>query len=682
MTMPGSVRSERSRDMLNARHATRHRIGTAPALPRAPVKAGAQSPKRSPSPRLVTRATAQILALLALLLLSLAAPVSAAPSPSPDYQSRARQLLRLLAAPGDESDFFAPLFLDAVPVDRWRAIAADLRAQHGKPLALGAVRRESATAGQVEIRYERATVGFTLVVAPQPPARVIGLRIVGARTADDSLDKVMADLVALPGTSALSIARLTDAGPQPIRAHRADAQMATGSSFKLYILAELARAVAAGDRRWSDVVPLGPKSFSGRLMRWPDAAPMTLHSLATAMIAESDNSAADTLLLALGRHRVDAMVAASGSTHRFGPTVVYRDKRTPPELAKIFSQIFLGTRLECARCHNHPNEKWTLTDFHAFSAFFGRIKRKGAGVSPPISGGTEWFFHGGSGNVTHPVTGKTLAPKPPDAPQPKLDAKDDPRDVLVDWMANPDNPFFARAMVNRVWGAFFGRGIVEPVDDMRTSNPPVNAALLDALAKHFADSKYDQKSLIRTIMKSRLYQLSSVPNDTNAADRRNFSRSYRRRLSAEVLLDAVSDVTGVPESFSATWPGARAMETWTYKIGSEFLDAFGRPNSSSDPPCERNAKGTIVQSLHMMHAEKLNSKIIHEKGLARQLADGKQTPAEIAQTIYLAALSRRPTEKENAVVASYFQKHKDNRRAAVEDFLWALINSAEFVLNH
>lgn len=250
--------------------------------------------------------------LLAVATMLLAAPASAAPADA--YQARAEQLLDILAAPGDESDFFAPLFLDAVPVDRWRAIAADLRAQHGNPLALGAVRRESATAGQVEIRYERATVGFTLVVAPQPPARVIGLRIVGARTADDSLDKVMADLVALPGTSALSIARLPDAGPQPIRAHRADAQMATGSSFKLYILAELARAVAAGDRRWSDVVPLGPKSFSGRLMRWPDAAPMTLHSLATAMIAESDNSAADTLLLALGRDRVDAMVTASGHT--------------------------------------------------------------------------------------------------------------------------------------------------------------------------------------------------------------------------------------------------------------------------------------------------------------------------------------------------------------------------------
>lgn len=376
------------------------------------------------------------------------------------------------------------------------------------------------------------------------------------------------------------------------------------------------------------------------------------------------------------------MVVASGSTHRFGPTVVYRDKRTPPELAKIFSQVFLGTRLECARCHNHPNEKWTLTDFHSFSAFFGKISRKGAGVSPPISGGTEWFFHGGSGSVTHPVTGETLAPKPPGAPQPKLDEKDDPRDVLVDWMTKPDNPFFARAMVNRVWGAFFGRGIVEPVDDMRTSNPPVNTALLDALAKHFTDIKYNQKALIRTVMQSRLYQLSSVPNDTNAVDRRNFSRSYRRRLGAEVLLDAVSDVTGVPESFSATWPGARAMETWTYKIGSEFLDAFGRPNSSSDPPCERNAKGTIVQSLHMMHAEKLNSKIIHEKGLARRLADGKQTSAEIAESVYIAALSRHPTEKEGAVVAAYFEKYKDDRRAAVEDLLWAIINSAEFVFQH
>ncbi|MCI4589713.1 class A beta-lactamase-related serine hydrolase [Sphingobium sp. BYY-5] len=247
--------------------------------------------------------------LIALILLALP-PARAAPTSG--YQARAEQLLRILSGPGDETDFFAPLFLDAVPVDRWRAIAADLRAQHGKPVSLGAVRTESATAGQVEIRYEHATVGFTLVVAPQPPGRVIGLRIVSARTANDSLDKVMAEIAALPGNTAFAIAKLTDTGPQFLRARRADAQMAIGSSFKLTILAELARAVAAGERRWSDVIPLGPKSFSGRLMTWPDRAPMTLHSLATTMIAESDNSASDTLLLALGRDRVDAMLDATG----------------------------------------------------------------------------------------------------------------------------------------------------------------------------------------------------------------------------------------------------------------------------------------------------------------------------------------------------------------------------------
>jgi len=354
-------------------------------------------------------------------------------------------------------------------------------------------------------------------------------------------------------------------------------------------------------------------------------------------------------------------------------------------LAKIFSQVFLGTRLECARCHNHPNEKWTLTDFHAFSAFFGKIGRKGSGVSPPISGGTEWFFSGGSGSVKHPVNGETLAPKPPGAPPPNLEAKADPREVLVDWMTAPDNPFFARAMVNRVWGNFFGRGLVEPVDDLRTSNPPVNAALLDALGKHFIEIKYDQKALIRTVMQSRLYQLSHAPNETNTADTRNFSRMYLRRLRAEVLMDAIGDVTGVPSSFSATWPGARAVETWNFKISSEFLDAFGRPNSSSDPPCERNTSGTIVQALHLMHGDGLQKKITHGKGRARRLADSKMTVSEIADEVYLATLSRLPTQAERTEVKKFFETIKDKkdaRRTATEDFIWAIINSAEFIFNH
>lgn len=248
--------------------------------------------------------------LLSLILTAL--PMQTSANTPPAYQSRAEQLLRILAAPGGERAFFSTLFLDAVPVDRWRAIAADLRAQHGEPLSLGAVRTDSATAGQVEIRYERATVGFTLVVAPQAPHLIVGLHIVGARTANDSLDKVMAEIAALPGTTGFAIARLGEGAPELLHSHRADAQMATGSSFKLYILAELARATEARERHWSDVVPLGPKSFSGRLMAWPDRAPMTLHSLATAMIAESDNSASDTLLFALDRTKIDAMLATSG----------------------------------------------------------------------------------------------------------------------------------------------------------------------------------------------------------------------------------------------------------------------------------------------------------------------------------------------------------------------------------
>ncbi|MEA3390630.1 serine hydrolase [Sphingobium sp. CCH11-B1] len=252
---------------------------------------------------------------VAVVLILLA--MSLFPSPSraasdPAYRMRADQLLGILSAPGREENFFSTLFLDAVPIDRWRVVAAELRAAHGRPVAVGAVSRSSPTAGQVEIRYERATIGFSLVVAPEAPNPVVGLHVVGAKAMNDTPDKVAAEIAALPGATAFAVARLDDSGPSLIRAHRANARMAIASSFKLLILAEAARATAAGERHWTDVMPLGPKSFSGRLAEWPDQAPMTLHSLATAMIAESDNSAADTLLLALGRAKVDAMLSATG----------------------------------------------------------------------------------------------------------------------------------------------------------------------------------------------------------------------------------------------------------------------------------------------------------------------------------------------------------------------------------
>ena len=376
------------------------------------------------------------------------------------------------------------------------------------------------------------------------------------------------------------------------------------------------------------------------------------------------------------------LIVAEGSNHRSGPAVVYRDRRDPPELTTMFSQLFLGTRLECAKCHHHPNEKWSQDDFYQLAAYFGPVKQKGAGLSPPISAGTETFYFAPGGAVHHPVSGAVMAPKPPDGPELKADGSLDPRKALADWLTTPDNPFFGRAAANRVWANFFGRGLVDPVDDFRVSNPCVNPALLDALAKDFAEHHYDLKHLVRTILSSHLYQLSSTPNDTNLADTKNFSRSYRRRLPAEVLLDAVCDVTAVPESFAAMPAGYRAMQTWSYKIESHFLDAFGRPNASSDCPCERDRQMSVVQSLHLMNSKNLQSKLSNPDGRAHQLAASNRTPEEIITELYLHTLSRPPSAEELQIATGVFNDPKANRQSATEDIFWALLNSPEFVLNH
>jgi mono/diheme cytochrome c family protein len=377
------------------------------------------------------------------------------------------------------------------------------------------------------------------------------------------------------------------------------------------------------------------------------------------------------------------LLTAEGSNHRYGPAVVYRDRREPPELTTIFSQLFLGTRMECARCHHHPNEKWSQDDFYQFAAFFDPVKQKGAGLSPPISAGTETFYFGGGRSaVKHPVTEQVMNPRPPDGPALTIDSKADPRGALADWLINPDNPFFARAAVNRVWANFFGHGIVEPVDDFRSSNPPSNEPLLNALAADFAKNGYDLKHLMRVIMSSRLYQLSSTPNEFNLKDTRNFSRSYRRRLPAEVLLDSVVDVTGVPEDFEGCPPGTRALQTWTYKIDSHFMDAFGRPNPSTDCPCERDVRTSVVQSLHMMNSRALQAKLAHAEGRVKRLAESKLTPNEIVTELYFATFNRPPTNDELNNAASVYEALDATRQTATEDVLWALLNSPEFVFNH
>ncbi len=379
---------------------------------------------------------------------------------------------------------------------------------------------------------------------------------------------------------------------------------------------------------------------------------------------------------------VRELLTAQGSTHKYGPAVLFRDKRDPDTASGFVSQIFLGVRMECAKCHHHPNEKWDVKDYYQLSAFFARKKRKGQGISAPISGEPEYVWVGESGSIKHPFTGVELAPQPPGGHAMEIPAGGDPRAALVDWMVDPANPFFARAIVNRIWGELLGKGIVNPVDDFRSSNPPSNGELLDWLAQDFVEHGYDLKHLMRTIMRSRVYQFSSLPNDTNVRDTANFSRFYRKRLPAEVLLDAVGTVTSTGTKFEGTFAGTRAIQTWNNNIDSYFMDAFGRPNSSAECPCERNPQSSVVQALHLMNSPTLQSKLNETKGTAEAFAASNRSNAEVVEEFYLLAYSRRPTDAEAKIALKYLPADQSKRKEAVEDLLWALINSAEFVFNH
>ena len=374
------------------------------------------------------------------------------------------------------------------------------------------------------------------------------------------------------------------------------------------------------------------------------------------------------------------IVTARGSTFEQGPATIFRDRREPEEITTMVSQLFLGIRLECARCHHHPFESWGQEQFYSFAAYFARVGRKGTGLSPPISGSEEIVFTKASGSVKHPLTGKVLPPRPLFGEAPVGDdPESDPREALARWMTGPDNPYFARVIVNRVWADLMGRGIVEPVDDLRATNPPSNAPLLDAIANDFRQHAYDLKHLIRTIMASSTYALDSTPNDRNTADTRNFSRHYRQRLRAEVLLDAMTDVTGVPDTFDAAPPRSRSMVIWTHRVPSLFLDTFGRPDPNQDPPCERTPDTTVTQALHLMNAPGLQRKLISDDGRLSRLAKGDRSSSAIVDELYLLTYARFPSSEERGDAVALFLDGKATRREAIEDLAWALMNSPEFL---
>lgn len=377
---------------------------------------------------------------------------------------------------------------------------------------------------------------------------------------------------------------------------------------------------------------------------------------------------------------VTELLSATGSTHQYGPVAVIRDKREPADMAEFISQIFLGVRLGCAKCHHHPSEKWSQDDYYSMASFFGSMKRKGQGISAPISGEPEfWWFEPG-GTVKHPVSEAVMKPRAPDGTDFGEMGEKDPRSILAGWITAPENTFFARAMVNRIWAELFGRGVVDPVDDFRESNPPVNKPLLDWLAKDFVEHGFDQKHTIATILNSSVYQQSSIPNEFNSADNRNFSRSYRRRLPAEVLLDALSTITGQPEKLQGLPNDSRAMEQWNHLLPNNFLDAFGRPNSSAAPPLERNPEGSVVQALHLMNSKVLQKKFAGENPWISTLE--KTTAEEAVAGIYLRLFSRSPADDEKRIALNHLAGEETPSREKLEDLIWSLVNSAEFVLNH
>jgi hypothetical protein len=378
---------------------------------------------------------------------------------------------------------------------------------------------------------------------------------------------------------------------------------------------------------------------------------------------------------------VRELLTAQGSTWKNGAAVLFRDRRTPDEITPLASQLFLGVRLECAKCHHHPFEKWGQDDFYSFAAYFARLDHKGTGLSPPISGGEEIVLVGKRGEVKHPVTQAVMSPRPLFGAAPPVDENGDPRASLAAWMTSPENDYFAQVIANRIWADLMGRGLVEPVDDLRATNPPSNAPLLAALGKYLREKKFDLKKLLRAIATSHVYSLSTRPTERNVSDTRNYSRRYRTRLRAEVLADALTDITLVPEKFDAMPAGSRATQLWTHRIDSTFLDTFGRPDPNQDPPCERMADGSVTQSLHLMNAPDLFRRVTSDEGRSAKLAASEMPPEKIVEELYLLCYGRLPDADEIALGLQVLAAAGATRRQATEDLLWALINTPEFVFN-
>jgi Protein of unknown function (DUF1549)/Protein of unknown function (DUF1553) len=381
---------------------------------------------------------------------------------------------------------------------------------------------------------------------------------------------------------------------------------------------------------------------------------------------------------------VSEILTASGSQNENPPAIWFRTVRKSPEYVESVAQAFLGVRIQCAQCHHHPAERWSQSDYYGLAAVFARVGRKGGFADAEVPT-DEVIYLKETGDVLHPRTGERVLPRALGGTDFELSRDDDPRRSLARWMTAADNPFFARTMVNRLWAHFYGRGIIHPIDDARSTNPPSNPELLDALATDFIASGFDVKHLIRVITGTYAYGLESSPEEWNAGDTQSFARFQPRRLTAEVLLDGISQVLEVPTEFSGGGGklplGTRAIDLPDENVAAHFLDVFGRPARMSACECERVDAPALTQALELVNSEEIQRKLTAPGGYAQRLASEDRSHADRARDVFLRVLGRRPTPSELKIAAEFLTTEPDLAEAC-RSLLWSLLATHEFMFNH
>jgi hypothetical protein len=370
---------------------------------------------------------------------------------------------------------------------------------------------------------------------------------------------------------------------------------------------------------------------------------------------------------------VRALITASGDGNENAPANYLRVIRDTSTATENVTQLFLGVRFSCAKCHDHPFERWTQNQYYQFGAFFAKVGYK------PAPGGEEVVYNKDDGEVMHPKSGLVVAPYVPVGHNPSV--AESRRDAFASWLTDSSNPYFSRAMANRLWSYFFGKGIIDPVDDIRASNPAVNPELLEALNKDFVESGYDLKHMMRVICQSRTYQSSIASNAWNADDKTNFSHALPRRLEAEQLLDAINLATGTQSSFNGLPMGTKAgqIPDATASGADGFLDLFGRPSRDTPCECERSSSVSLGQAMALINGPTTDT-ISNKQGRIAKLMATNPTDDKIVEEIFLSALCRMPSEREKKASLDTL-KSAANKADGAQDLLWALVNSPAFLFN-